>query len=66
MLQLILKIATTIIDALVSDRRRRDEWKRRVASALASETAADDSGTVHSEYEDLERRAREGQHDGAQ
>jgi len=66
MLQLILDIASRCIDLLVSDRRRREEWKRRIEAALKSETASTDSGTVHDEYDELERRAREGRHDGAE
>ena len=64
MLELILDIAGKVIDLFVSDRKRREEWKRRMASALKSEASRSDSSQGRADYDELERRAREGQHDG--
>jgi len=64
MLQLILDIAGRLIDLFVADQRRRDEWKRRVAEAVRSETSARDSSEAHDDFDELEKRVREGRHDG--
>ena len=64
MLRLILELSSKLIDFFVSDRAKREEWKRRVAEAIRTETASSDSARAHDSYDELERRAREGRSDG--
>jgi len=65
MLQSILDLAAKVLDLFTARSRQIEEWAKARLDSIRAETARKDSGQAREDYNELERRAREGKTDGS-